>query len=249
MILVVDGTNVAHRALAAPSDDPPEVVFGRIVSSAARRHQVTEVVTCWDTPGFTWRHRLYPLYKKGAKAGFHPVDFLVQKVIQIALQEGWQILRAPGYEADDLVAYAVSRSETAWVLSSDRDVWQLVKDNCLVIAHRDMRRLIIDPAWVEAEVGVPPSQYVDVAALRGDTSDNLPNVPGIGPFWAAKLVRRFGSVFGIYDNLGYLRPEMANALSAHYEQVVLNLALSRLEPPTRELVDATEPKYAPLTRA
>ncbi len=119
---------------------------------------------------------------------------------------------APGLEADDAIAILVEQlpaGERAAIVTGDRDLLALVRDPdvWLLFTVKGVTQLAVyDEAAVEAKYGVPPRLYPEFAMLRGDPSDHLPGVPGVGAKTAATLLRKFGSIDGIYDNLGKLRP-------------------------------------------
>ena len=143
--------------------------------------------------------------------------------------------RLPGYEADDVIATVARRAAAAgWevlVVTGDRDAFQLVGGPIKVVYTRRgiSDTVLADTRWVEERYGVTPAQYPDYAALRGDTSDNLPGVPGVGEKTAARLVAEYGGLEGIYEHLaGPLAPAAGRAWRRRREQVFLNRQLTYL---------------------
>ncbi|NIR40113.1 MAG: DNA polymerase I, partial [Actinobacteria bacterium] len=119
-----------------------------------------------------------------------------------------------GYEADDVIATVAERAVAdGWdvlLVTGDRDAFQLVGDHVKVLYTRRgiTDTVMADAAYVEERYGIRPDQYVEYAALRGDTSDNLPGVPGVGEKTAAKLVSGYGSIEGIYEHLEEQTPKL-----------------------------------------
>src|SRR5262249_14711133 len=173
----------------------------------------------------------FPDYKATRKP--MPQDLLAQipALEDLAHALGIPVLEIPGVEADDVMATLAARGETAGyevaLVTSDKDMWPLVteKVRLLLPGTRD------DYSWVgRAEVvekwGVPPEQVRDVLALMGDTSDNVPGVPGVGEKTAVELIREFGSLDALYARLGEVKREAVRAkLAAHREQAYLSREL------------------------
>ncbi len=167
------------------------------------------MIACWDDdwrPDF--RVELLPSYKE------HRVAQADQEEVPDALQEQLPLIEAllvavgipkvgvPGYEADDVIGtYAAIADGPVDVVTGDRDLFQVVDDDAgvrvLYTARGLAKMQIADAAFVEEKYGVPPQQYADMAALRGDPSDGLPGVPGIGEKTAASLLRRFRDLAGV----------------------------------------------------
>lgn len=178
------------------------------------------------------RRDLYPEYKSRREE--HDPDLIAQlELAVVTLREaGFAVLTTDGYEADDLLAGTAEAVRglpdvACHLLSSDRDLTALVTSRVTLLRPRqtmsDIR--VYDPAAVEDEYGVPPSLYLQLAALRGDPSDDLPGVRGVGRKTAAKLLRSFGSVEEIYANLRYLDHKVAAELRAGRDDVERNLLL------------------------
>jgi DNA polymerase-1 len=165
------------------------------------------VVVTFDQGRDVQRTEMYPEYKAGrAKA---PDEFkqqlpLIEQVMEVL---SIPVVKVPGVEADDVIATLAERAiEDGWrvgVVTGDRDAMQLVRDELTVLYNvrgiSDVSEMT--PQAVQDKYGIPPSSYVQYAALRGDTSDNLPGVPGVGEKTAAKLVNAYGSIDGIYANI------------------------------------------------
>lgn len=192
--------------------DPPTNAASGLMDMIARlirEYSPATVIACWDDdwrPDF--RVDLLPSYKE------HRVARADQEEVPDALQEQIPLIEAllvavgipkvgmPGYEADDVIGtYAAIADGPVDVVTGDRDLFQVVDDNkgvrVLYTARGLAKMQIADAAFIEEKYGVTPEQYADMAALRGDPSDGLPGVPGIGEKTAASLLRRFGDLAGV----------------------------------------------------
>ena len=223
-VLAVDGNSLAHRAYHAITDTDDAVghyvtagVFG-MLGSIWHTGPFDGVVVAFDHP--TNQRKLdFPVYKADRETD-PELRAHLDVLPDHAAAAGLHVVVEPGAEADDLLAAAAdactARGWQCVVLSSDRDLTALVDDHVTLARPRatmsDLR--VYDPAAVVREYGVRPDQYTDLAALRGDPSDGLAGVPGIGPKTAARLLRDHGSLAGVYGNLCHLPPRIEAALRA-----------------------------------
>jgi len=207
-LLVIDGDSFAHRAYHAlpktierHGDKPAGAILG-FANMLLRLYQAERpraVLVAWDTLGAaTYRHRKYPAYQSGRHFDDAIVEQL-QVLPEFVKACGFRIAKRAGYEADDFLAAAVAAEEkrkgTALVASGDRDSFQLASPATTIlypVRAGEMAR--IGPAEVRARYGVEPRQVPDFVALRGDPSDKLPGVPGVGPQGAAALLQRYGTL-------------------------------------------------------
>jgi 5'-3' exonuclease len=234
-LLAVDGNSLAHRAFHALRHDEPDGPFVtrgvvRMLASAWIEGPFDAVVVAFDSPD-NRRKALYPEYKAHRPDKdpelYRQLDTLREHLAAC----GFAVVEEPGSEADDLLAAAAdacaSRGWRCAVLSSDRDLLALVSETTTLLRPRqsmsDLRRY--DPREVEAEYGVRPDQYTDLAALRGDPSDGLKGAKGVGPKIAGRLLRDYGDVPGIYANLTNCPPRVEAALRASRPDVERNLLL------------------------
>ncbi len=234
-LLAVDGNSLAHRAFHALKHDEPEGAFVtrgvvRMLASAWVEGPFHAAVVAFDSPD-NRRKELYPEYKA------HRPDKDPELPAQLDLLRehldacGFVVVEEPGVEADDLLAATADACQArGWrcsVLSSDRDLLALVSETTTLLRPRqsmsDLR--CYDPAAVQREYGVRPDQYTDLAALRGDPSDGLTGVKGVGPKIAARLLRDYDDVPGIYANLLNCQPRIEAALRASRRDVERNLLL------------------------
>lgn len=216
-INIIDGNNYIYRAYYAmkarkhamtnDSGFPTgalygftKMLFGLTIES---QFPPSHAVVVLDPPGPNFRHNLFPLYKANRAGGAH-LDLDKQRPYfpRVASALGMPVLQVPGYEADDVIATLVKRfasdAECA-IYSSDKDLLQLlVYDG--VVMRDTMKGKQFGLAEVQDKFGVTPDLIADVLALAGDTSDNVPGVPGIGIKTAAKLLAEYGSLDGVLAN-------------------------------------------------
>src|SRR4051794_21114913 len=199
-----------------------------------RDEQPTHIAVAFDVGRVTFRSEMYTEYKAGRSET--PTDFRGQVSLIKEVLEALAIptVEAEGYEADDVIATLASQAETddmdVLIVTGDRDALQLVDDRVTVLMTRrgisDMSRFT--PAAVEEKYGLTPTQYPDFAAVRGDPSDNLPSIPGVGEKTASKWIREFGSLDALVDRVDEVKGKAGDALREHLSAVVLNRQLTEL---------------------
>src|SRR3954470_8803833 len=244
-LLLIDGLSLAYRAfyalpadLATPEGTVTNAVFGftsMLVKVLGDEHP-DGIAVVFDEPGKNFRHDLDADYKGTRKETpdlFVPQIPLIHEVID-ALHI--PTLQVPGVEADDVIAtlatQAAAEGIDVVIVTGDRDSYQLVRDPHIKVLYN--KRGVSDYALydeagiAERCLGVTPTQYLDYASLRGDTSDNLPGVPGIGEKTAAKLIVAYGGLEGIYEHLDDLPPKQRTNLAEAKDRVFKNREMSRL---------------------
>ncbi len=242
-LALLDGHSLAYRAffalpsdLATPSGQVTNAVYGftSMLIKLLGDEAPDAVAVAWDVREPTFRSEAYPEYK--AQRDRAPDLFTGQLPLidDVLKAMGIAQLRAPGYEADDVIATLTDRAkEEGWevvVVTGDRDAFQLIAPGVKVLYTL---RGISDPvhadaAWIRDRYGIEPQQYVDYAALRGDTSDNLPGVPGVGEKTAAKLITEHGDVAGVIAAAADFSPKLKENVTACAEQITLNRRLMEL---------------------
>ena len=242
--LFLDGNSMAYRAffalptsLATASGQVTNAAFGftSMLINLLKDHKPDGIAVAFDRPERTFRHDLVPDYKLGRAEA---PDILRQQmglVRQVVETLEIPILEAPGYEADDVIAtlatMARDRGDEVIVVTGDRDEFQLVEDPWVKVLY-NLRGvsdyLLLDEAGVEARTGVRPVLYPQYAALRGDPSDNLPGVPGVGAKTAAKLINTYGDLDGVFANVDKNTPKLRESLKAHEDQVRRNATATPL---------------------
>ncbi len=244
-LLLVDGHSLAYRAfyalpadLATKAGTITNAVYGftAMLVKVLTDEQPDYIAVAFDTGAPTFRDDMDSEYKAGRKET--PPVFSAQLPLVREVLDALQIpvLTIGGVEADDVIATLATRADEAGldvvIVTGDRDTFQLVHDPHVRVLYN--KRGVSDYALydeagiVERTGGVTPAQYPDYAALRGDTSDNLPGVPGIGEKTAAKLVTTYGSVEGILEHLGELPPKQRQSLDERRDRILLNRAMSVL---------------------
>jgi DNA polymerase I len=243
-LLLLDGHSLAYRAfyalreveMATTTGQPTNGVFGftSMLINLLRDENPTHVAVAFDVSRKTFRNDTYAEYKAGRSET--PPDFRDQLAL---IREVLDVLRIPaltadGYEADDIIATITTQASAegadTLICTGDRDALQLVTDQVTVLYPRrgvsDLTRFT--PEEVEAKYGLTPAQYPDFAALRGDTSDNLPGIPGVGEKTAAKWVREFGSFDALVAGVDTIKGKAGDALREHLAGVIRNRQLTEL---------------------
>ncbi|NYJ07821.1 DNA polymerase I [Petropleomorpha daqingensis] len=244
-LLLLDGHSLAYRAFFAlpvenfstTTGQPTNAVYGftSMLINILRDEQPTHLAVAFDVGRKTFRSEIYAEYK--ANRSESPTDFRGQVSL---IQEVLGALRIPfitaeGYEADDVIAtlttQAVDAGMDVLIGTGDRDALQLVNEHVTVLYPRkgvsDLTRFT--PEEVEAKYNLTPAQYPDFAALRGDPSDNLPNIPSVGEKTAAKWVREYGSLDALVDQVDTVKGKVGDALRAHLSSVLQNRRLTELD--------------------
>ena len=243
-LLVIDGHSMAFRAFyALPAENfstdtgqHTNAVYGftSMLINLIKEEKPTHLAVAFDLDTPTFRSEEYTEYKGGRNKT--PEEFHGQVDLIIKVMEAMRIptLSMDGYEADDILATlaekASARNWDVMVVSGDRDAFQLVDDRVTVFYPKkgvsDLPRM--DAAAVEAKYLVPPDKYSDLAALVGESADNLPGVPGVGPKTAAKWIKQYGGLEGILENLDSIKGKVGDSLRANIEDVKRNRRLNRL---------------------
>ncbi len=234
-VLAVDGNSLAHRAFHASNPAEREGAWMadmvvRIIASVWWAGPFDAVIVGFDHE-VNVRKQADPGYKAGRAEKDPELEESLARLPGDIEAVGFTVVCEHGMEADDVLASVVTRAKDqaldVVLLSSDRDLTAQVSDTVTLLRPRStMSDLIVtDPARVRADYGIDPSQYVDFAAMRGDASDGLRGVHGIGPKIAARLLRDNGTIEKLYANLHNLLPVHEAKLRAGREEVDRNLAL------------------------
>lgn len=241
-LLIVDGHAYAYRAfhaireLRSPSGQPTNAIYGFVKMLAKMRELLvpTHLMVVWDGGLSAERVASLPGYK--AQRPDMPVDLSGQLdgMVSYLGAAGISSFRRDEVEADDYIAcmarHAVAAGIPVVIASADKDFMQLVSPQVGLFNANDKSETVWTQVQVRAKTGVEPGQIVDWLALMGDSVDNIPGVPGVGPKTAADLLNRFGSVAGIYDRLDEIKSEkLREALRASAGAVQRNLKLVRLQ--------------------
>lgn len=222
----------AIRALSSPSGEPTNAVYGvtSVLMKVLRERQPAYLVVAFDPPGPVFRHQLYDQYK--ANRPEMPQDLRVQsqRIRDVCAAMGIAVLCEEGFEADDVIATVTrlgrDRGVDIVICSKDKDLQQLLGDG--VVMYDTKSDIVTDAATLEGDKGIKPTQVVDMLALMGDTSDNVPGVAGIGPKTAAKLISEYGSLDELLARRDTLQGRNKQRLAAADEQLRLSRELVQL---------------------
>lgn len=244
--LLLDGHSLAYRAFyALPVDkfatstgQPTNAIYGfcSMLVNLLAEQKPDQVIVAFDHSRKTFRTERFPEYK--ANRAKSPDEFRSQFDYIVELIEGFNIpiVMREGYEADDLIATVTRVVKTAsgdnqvFITTGDRDSFQLVDEKVTVLyPMKGVTELAaMTPVSIEAKYGLTPGQYPDFAALRGDPSDNLPSIPGVGEKTAIKWIQEYGSLSGLIAKADQISGKVGDALRGHTSQVLLNRELTQL---------------------
>ncbi len=230
-LLLLDGMSLAFRAYFALPDTLATSTglvtnavhgFTSMLVYLVREQRPSALAVAFDAPGATFRDEILEDYKAGRAETpwLLPPQFDMIRDVMAAL--AIPVVEAPGFEADDVIATlateAMARQCEVVIVTGDRDSFQLVEDPYVRVLYNKRGvsdYTLYDEAGIVERSGVPPSQYVLLAALRGDPSDNLPGVPGVGEKTAAKLLTKYGDLDGIFSHLDEQTPKLRENLAAN----------------------------------
>jgi DNA polymerase-1 len=243
-LLLIDGHSMAYRAFYAlpaenfttASGQHTNAIYGfaTMLLSLLSSEKPTHVAVAFDVSRKTFRSEIFPEYK--ANRAKTPDEFRSQMSYLHELVSAFGITQfeVEGYEADDVIATITKRAETegaeVFICTGDRDSFQLVNDKTTVLYPKrgvsDLARMT--PAAVQEKYGMSPTQYPDFAALRGDPSDNLPSIPGVGEKTAAKWVVEYGSLQELLSNVDKVGGKVGQSLRDSIDNVIRNRELTQL---------------------
>ncbi len=240
-LVLFDGHALLHRGyhaipyLSTKDGTPTNAVYGfvTIMLKALTDLKPDYVAVAWDLPGKTFRHDMYPDYKGTRKETDKELIDQMPLTREVVEAFNMPLMEREGYEADDVIgtlAHRYGKELDVVIVTGDMDELQLVDDHVKVYT---MRRgfsdtVLYDRAAVEAKYGVTPEEFVVYKALKGDTSDNIPGVPGVGDKTATDLVSKYKTLDGIYGHLDELKPAVRKKLEENRKLAELSLELSRI---------------------
>jgi DNA polymerase-1 len=240
VVYLIDGTAYIHRgyhavrSLSNSRGLPTNAAFSftRMLLKFMKERQPEYAVVLFDAKGPTFRHDIYKEYKANRTA--MPDDMAVQIPYIKKIVDAFHVpmLEMPGYEADDLIGTLAKRAVAGGfdvvIVSGDKDFAQLVTDR--VSIWDPMKEVSIDPAGVREKLGIEPGQVIDAMALAGDSSDNVPGVPGIGEKTALALIREYGSLDNIYQQVdGITKKKQKENLLHFKDQAYLSRRLVTID--------------------
>ncbi|ROP41075.1 DNA polymerase I [Saccharothrix texasensis] len=243
-LLLVDGHSMAYRAFfALPKENfqtgtgqTTNAVYGftSMLINLLRDEKPTHIAVAFDVSRKTFRTEAYAEYKAGRSETPDEFRGQVSLIEDVLGTLNVPVLSKANYEADDLIATLTTQATAlgfeVLICTGDRDALQLVTDKVTVLypvkGVSEMARYT--PELVLEKQGVPPELYADYAAVRGDSSDNLPNTPGVGPKTIVKLLTQFGSLNGLVDHVDEVPGKVGDALRANLANIMLNRQLTEL---------------------
>ncbi len=243
-LLCIDGNSILNRSfygirlLTTKDGFPTNALYGlvNVISRELETLKPDYAAIAYDLKAPTFRHKMYDAYKAGRHA--MPDELRAQMPVSREFAEmlGLHILDMEGYEADDILGTLAAMAEAdpedcmAYLLTGDKDSLQLISPRVHVLLAGNNATADTDEAAFMEKYGVRPNQFVDVKALMGDSSDNIPGVPGIGEKTALKLISEFGSLDGIYEHLETAKhtPSVRKKLTEGKESAYLSQTLARI---------------------
>ena len=239
-LYLIDGSSYIYRAfygvrhLSTSTGIPTNAIygFGNMLKRVLRERSPIYMAIALDAPGPTFRHDLSPDYKANRPRMPEDLSAQIPFIKRLITALGIPYMEIPGYEADDIIGtlatWASDQGAEVVMISGDKDLLQLVSPK--VHMWDSMKDEVLGPAEVEKRFGVPASQVVEVMGLAGDSGDNIPGVPGIGPKTAQRLIKEFGSIENLLSALDKVSKEKERKrLETHAEQAIMSLALATIK--------------------
>ena len=243
-LLLLDGHSLAYRAFFAlpvenfstQTGQPTNAVFGftSMLINMLRDERPTHIIVAFDVSRVSFRTEKYAEYKAGRSETPQPFQGQVSLVKEVLEALRIPVVEKPGYEADDVIGTLACQARDAGmevvISTGDRDAFQLAGEHVTILypvrGVSEVWRMT--PEAIEAKYGVPPEKYRDKAALVGETSDNLPGVPGVGDKTAAKWIMQYGGLDGIVARVDEIKGKAGENLRAHLADVLRNYEINKL---------------------
>ncbi len=263
-ILVIDGNSIINRAfygvkpLSTKSGKPTNAVFGmiNIISRQMDAIKPDYAAVAFDLKQPTFRHKMYEHYKEGRHPT--PPDLLAQfdDAKECLSLLGLRVMELPGYEADDIQGTVASlahgeKDTESYILTGDRDLLQLIDDKITVLLATNHDTVRMQREEFREKYGIEPSEFVDMKALMGDSSDNIPGVAGVGEKTAATLIQNFSSLDGIYESIDDKRISkgVREKLLRDRENAYLSRALAKIDTAAPLGIGLEELRYSGIDKA
>jgi DNA polymerase-1 len=242
-LMALDGNSLAYRAFFALPDtmktiegETTNAVFGfcTMFGTLVKEHSPDGIVVVFDRKEKTFRHERAPEYKAQREKQPDTLYEQLDVIKDVLAATGVRVVDFAGYEGDDIIATIAERltdDDQLLIVTGDRDSYQLVRDPQVRVLYNKRGvsdYALYDEVGIVERTGVTPAQYADYAALRGDPSDNLDGVPGVGEKTAAKLINAYGSLEAVFDHADEQTPKLRESLHASRERVLRNADLMKL---------------------
>ncbi|MBQ8783522.1 MAG: DNA polymerase I, partial [Clostridia bacterium] len=254
--LVIDGNSIANRAfygikiLTTKDGRFTNAVQGfmNIFLSLKNEYNPDRVAVAFDLKAPTFRHEMYKEYKAGRKGMPDELREQMPVIKDLLRALGYKIVETEGWEADDIlgtVSAACTGDDKCFIATGDRDSLQLISDNAVVLLATSKGTVYYDKTKLFEDYGVEPYQMIELKALQGDSSDNIPGVPGVGPKTAGDLIKKYTTVNYIYENIDSLdiRGTLKDKLINNKEQALLSHTLGTIR--TDAPIDMNFDSYIP----
>lgn len=245
-LLLIDANSLIHRSfhalppLTTPKGEPINAVYGlsSILLKILREHQPDYAAAAFDRPEPTFRDEIYKEYKAHRPPTANELVSQLQKAHETFEKFGIKVVEKPGFEADDIVGTLAERFKNepdikVVIFSGDKDNLQLVDDDRVIVELLKTgvsKTVTYDKAFFLQQYGFAPEQLVDYKALVGDPSDNIPGVMGIGPKGATDLIKEYGSVEKIYEEVGLISKKvLQEKLEKNRESAFLSKKLAQIK--------------------
>ena len=238
-LLVVDGNSILNRAfygikpLTTKDGQFTNAIYGFLTMFDRMRSDVKPdaVAIAFDLKAKTFRHKAYDLYKANRKGMPEELHMQMAPLKELLTDLGYQLVTCEGYEADDILGTLSKKcadtGNTCVIATGDRDSLQLVNDSVSVRLSKNLNgTMLYTPDVVKEEYGVEPKKLIEIKAIQGDSSDNIPGVAGIGPKGATELIQKYGDIDYIYDHLDEL--DIKPGMRAKLEKSKDNCFMSRM---------------------
>ncbi len=243
MVILIDGFSVAFRAfyalpetLITSQGTPTNLIHGflSMINKVINEYKSEQMIVTWDLPGKTFRNDIYKEYKANRSPA--PDNFKVQIPLLHDLLDSFNIpqVSEAGYEADDVLGSLAKKynekGEEVLIVTGDRDTFQLIsKKTKILYTKRGISEIdIVDEKFFNNKFGFKTEQYVEYLALKGDPSDNIPGVAGVGEKTATSLLKKYKTIDGIYKNLNDLTPKIKNSFKENKEQLKISKELATI---------------------
>lgn len=242
--IFIDGNSILFRmfygvrTMANSKGVPTNGVFGfvKLLQQIQNEMRPDYLAVAFDLPQPTFRHQRYDAYKAGRDK--MPEELIAQLALikKILMQMQVPVITRPGYEADDIIGtlakHFAEKGVSAKIITGDRDSFQLVEDqvHILYTTTRSGSQFVeVDPAYIQEKYGIEPIELIQVKALMGDASDNIPGIKGIGEKTALKFVKQYHTVDGLYEHIDELKGKQKEKVEAGKDAAYLSLFLGEID--------------------
>ena len=239
-LILVDGSAFLFRSyfstisqnLTNESGFPTGAMFGVVnaIKHLQRKYQGAKLIMVFDAKGSNFRHQMFPEYKANRSPAHDDLIVQIEPLYKIIRAMGFHFLCVEGVEADDVIAtlsrFAAKSNIETIIASGDKDLFQLVGGN---IKQLDMKGKLYAEADVQEKMGVMPNQILDLLALTGDSADNIPGVPSVGPKTAAKWIKQYSNIEGVKANAEKIGGKVGEKLRESFDLLDLSYQLVQLK--------------------